>query len=261
MTTEAIPIPIDRPRRLHIHWIPDLLFHPGRLFRQVLGTDKPFWFTPMLILSVSAILNIAASGWVRQAAALSGQVELPPEFEYFSPEQQAQFMEAVEATSSPVFLYALPAMGRWIGLLTGWLVIGSLMHLVLTLLGSRGSMGGMLNVVAWASLPFALRDLIRFSSMTLSRQLILNPGLSGFAPASDAGTSLYLVKLLSAVDLFLIWQILLIVIGVRAISGLSRWKIWTAVLFSVLLVLATQALIQYQLASLSGLTIVRPFFF
>lgn len=41
--------------------------------------------------------------------------------------------------------------------------MGGLLHLVLTMLGGRDSTGGALNIVAWAALPFALRDLVRFS--------------------------------------------------------------------------------------------------
>ena len=54
-------------------------------------------------------------------------------------------------------LLALPMIGAVLGALLMWLVVSWLLHLVLTLLGGRGTSQGAINVVAWASLPFVVR--------------------------------------------------------------------------------------------------------
>ena len=62
-----------------------------------------------------------------------------------------------------------------------------------------------LNVVAWAGLVFALRDVLRVIFMLIAGHAIASPGLSAFSG------NLFVSKLLANVDLFLAWHIFLLV--------------------------------------------------
>ena len=187
-------------------------------------------------------------------------MNLPPDFQYYSPEQQAQFQQAMAATSSPVFLYVFPALVALSRVWIGWLLVGGLLHLVMTLLGGRGDTGAAMNLVAWAALPFALRDIVRIIAMLASQQLIASPGLSGFAPASEGFGPLFLVGLLGSVDIYLIWYSLLLVLGVRLGNGISRVKALSAVFLILILIFSAQAALVAFAGQLGGLTIIRPFF-
>ena len=112
-----------------------------------------------------------------------------------------------------------------------------------------------LNVVAWASLPFAVRDLLRVIFMLSTGHAIISPGLSGFA--SSAG---FLSQLLMRFDIFLIWNIFLLVMGFGIAEGLSRGKAITGVLVVILLVLFAQAGLGALLSGIGGTAVQRPFF-
>jgi hypothetical protein len=157
-------------------------------------------------------------------------------------------------------VYVFPALSALLGIWLGWLLVGGLLHLVMTLLGGRGNTMGAMNLVAWAGMPFALRDLVRGAALLVSRQPIDNPGLAGFAPLDATGFVAYLAAWLPVIDLYLIWHIVLLVLGVRAASSLTIGKAVGAALFTVLLVLAVLALIRFLTGQLGGLTIIRPFF-
>jgi len=258
--TDAFPLPIEKPRRFHLDWVLPVLFQPRRIFTKIAAQSQAVWLTPLLILSLTVILQVLAAGQIKQQTALSGQVELPPGFEYYSPEDQAQFQKAMEATQSPTFIYVLPALGAVAGVWVGWLLVGALLHLALTMLGGRGAISVALNLVAWASLPFAIRALIRATSMLITHRLIFNPGLQGFAPTGDSGLVLYLAAILALIDIYIVWHIILLVIGVRIASGLSIGKVWAGVLMVIVPVLFLQALLTYLVSRLSNLTIIRPFF-
>jgi hypothetical protein len=58
----------------------------------------------------------------------------------------------------------------------------------------------------------------------------------------------------------LIWHVLLLITGVRAGNGLSLGKATGGVLVTIGLVVALQALLDFLINRLGGLTIVRPFF-
>jgi hypothetical protein len=164
------------------------------------------------------------------------------------------------ATSGPVFLYVFPAISALLGVWVGWLLVGGLLHLVLTLLGGRSGTGSVMNIAAWASLPLAIRNLVRLVAVYSSRQLVTSPGLSGFAPVGEGSFNLYLAAFLALIDIYVVWHFLLLVAGARANNGISRLKAAGSILFTLLLILGAQALISFFMARLGGLTIIRPFF-
>ncbi len=248
----------------HFDWLVPLLTNPRATMARITTVSESVWRTPIFVLMVTALMRVLIAGSIRQEAAQSGQVVLPPGFEYYTPEQQAQFQQALAATSGPVFTYVLPALVAILGILVAWFLVGWLLHLVLTMLGGRGSSGQVLNLVAWATLPYALRDLVRTGAMLDGQQLLSHPGLSGFA--AEIGTnwsamwSAYLASLLALVDVYLIWYLVLLVIGVRLANGVSRRRAWTAVLLVVMLFTLLQASPALITAQFSDLTVIRPFF-
>lgn len=260
MSSETTALYLEENRRWRFDWLLPALVQPRQTFGRIAAASAGTWLTPILVLMLTALVRVVISGSIKQAAAATGQITLPPGFEYYTPEQQAQFQQAMSATSGPVFTYVLPAVLALIGVLVGWLVIGWLLHLVLTLLGGRSSSAQILNIAAWASLPFALRDIVRIVAMLNSQQLLDYPGLSGFAPAGEGNTAIYLAALLSLVDIYLLWQIYLLGIGVRSGDSLPAGKAWTAVCLTVLFVLLVRAVPALIAAQFSDLTIIRPFF-
>jgi hypothetical protein len=237
------------------------LFRPRQTLQEIASQTGSVWFTPLLVLTITAILLVVVAGPIKQQVAQSGQTVLPPEFQYLSPEDQAKIQEAMAATQGPVFVYVFPALSAVAGVWVGWLVVGGLLHLSLTLLGGRGATGSAMNLVAWSSLPFAVRDIIRSFYLFSSHRLIAEPGLAGFAPAGSSMLSLYLNKILASVDIYLVWQIVLLIVGVRVASGLSKTKAITGVAIAVLLVLVLRTLLISFVARLAGFTVIRPFFF
>lgn len=250
-----------RPRRWHFGLILPTLFQPRQTFARIVAIDRGLVSTPLVVLIVLSILSALLAGAIKEAAAASGQVTLPPGFEWYTPEQQAQFMQAMTATSGPVFLYVLPAILSAIGVIAAWLVVGWLLHLLLTLMGGRIPSRQTLNIAAWASLPFAVRHLVRIGAMFANDQLISHPGLSGFVSGDQGNAAIFAGALLALVDIYVIWHIVLLVSGVRAADTLAPPKVWTAVLFTVVLVLIARALPALIAAQFGDLTVVRPFFY
>ena len=258
---ENLDIVEERPRRVHFEWLLPTFFRPRRTLAKIAEQNHAVWITPLLVLSLLAIVAVLAASPVRQLAAQMGS-EIPPDFEWWSPEQQQQFMEAQANSSGPMFTIVFPALGAVLGLWVSWFLLGSILHLSLTLAGSRSSNTAALNLVGWASLPYALRSLVQIVGMLLSRSVINAPGLSGFAAEGAAGAAAFAGALLAFVDLYLIWQIILLLVGVVPVSRLARGKAWAAVFISlalILLISAVPALIAAQLGGLSGGGMI-PFF-
>jgi hypothetical protein len=186
---------------------------------------------------------------------MMGEVTLPPDWQFWTPEMQENYMRAQQATQGPVFNYVMPMVGSLTGLWVGWLLLAALLHFGSTLLGGRGSMQSALNIVAWASLPFAVRDILRIVFMLAAGHAILSPGLSGFTTTPG-----FFAQLLARLDVFLIWQVILLIIGFAVADGLPRGKAVAGVVVVLLLVLLAQAGLGALSSNFGGLAVQRPFF-
>jgi hypothetical protein len=259
MSETNIP-PSDAPRQFRFDWLLRGIFKPKALFQKIANQTESVWLTPLLLLTVIGIAQVLVAGWVNGLASSGGEVSLPPGFEYYTPEQQAQFQQALQATSGPVFRYVFPALGVILQTWLGWLAVSSLLHLVLTLLGGRGDMRSASNMVAWASLPLVVRDLVRIIALLVTKQPITSPGLAGFAPPGTELLPLFLAAVFALVDIYLFWHILLLTLAARQDNGLSLVKATSGVLVTILLALLAQAALGFAAGRLSNLTVIRPFF-
>jgi Yip1-like protein len=254
--TPMTDITLDpRPaRRFDFPRVQAILFRPRQVFQEMATESRSTWSTPMLVLTITAILVVIVAGYLRTRAAMMGEIQLPPDWEFWPPEMQESFMQAQQATQGPAFMYIIPMAGSLAGLWLGWLFLAALLHFGSTLLGGRGSMQSALNIVAWASLPFAIRDILRIIFMLSAGHVITSPGLSGFGPAAG-----FVSQLLMRIDIFLIWSVILLVIGFGIADSLPRAKAVPGVLVVVLFVLLVQAGLGALGSSLGGIAIQRPF--
>lgn len=252
-----VDIQLDqRPaRRFDFPRIWATLIHPRQVFTEMTSGTRAVWSTPMLVLSLMAALVVFVGGYLKSRAALMGEIPLPPDWQFWTSEMQNNYMQAQQATQGPVFTYIIPLVGASTALWLGWLVLAGLLHLGSTLLGGRGSMQSALNIVAWASLPFALRDLLRILFMLSTGHAIVSPGLSGFAVNASLWS-----QLLARTDIFLIWNVTLLVIGFGIVDNLPRGKAMAGVVVVMLIVLVAQAGLGMLGSGLGGTVIQRPFF-
>ncbi|HJW90465.1 MAG TPA: YIP1 family protein [Anaerolineales bacterium] len=160
--TETLLVPLESPRRMRLDWILPVLLRPRQTIANIAQQAGNVWAAPLLLLTLTAVLLVLAAGPIKHEAALSGQVELPPDFEYYPPETQAQFLKAMEATQSPVFIYVFPALMGVSGVWVGWLIVSGMLNLTLTLLGGRGATGSaMCSILPSKSAPWVTRPIPR----------------------------------------------------------------------------------------------------
>lgn len=243
---------VKTARRLDFSRILAVVRSPRRAFESIAAEGRSAWLTPMLVLTVALLLRVLVSGFFQARAAAMGEMPLPPDWQYWTPDMQNNYMQGIQATQGPAFVYIIPTVGALAGLWLGWVILSGLLHLVSTLFGGRGSMASALNVVAWASLPFAVRDLLRVVFMLIAGHPIASAGLSGFVSGTTGG-ALYLAQVLANVDLFFIWRAVLLVIGFRLADNLTGGKAAAGVLIVLLLALLAQAVLGFLGAGMGGM--------
>lgn len=222
-------------RRIDFSRLFAMIIRPNEAFSPMASDRHSTWLTPMLVLTLSSILVAIVAGYLKTQAALNGVVEFPPDWEFWTPEMQENYLQAQQTTQGPVVNYILPIIGVLFSLWLGWIVFSGIMRLVSTLLGGRGSMQSSLNIVGWANTPLIIRDILRALFMLSAGHEIASPGLSGFVQAG------FTHEFLSRTDIFLFWNIVLLGIGFSVVDGLPRNKALIGVLVVVLILIAIQS--------------------
>jgi len=241
-------------------WILPLFIRPRKTTAEIVAQEKPVWLTPLLLLSVLTLLVVLVAAPLQRMQNQTG-AELPPDFEYYSPEMQDQFFQAQATQTSPVMLYVFPLLGGLLKIWAPWFLLAIILYLSLTLAGSRASSTHSYNLVAWSMLPIALRLLVQIAVMLFSRSLISAPGLAGFIDSEAGGTGAYFRSMLGFIDIYFIFQVILLALGATQLSGLPRTKAVVATLISVLILLFLAAIPGLLSSALSGLSLNGGFYF
>jgi ABC-type antimicrobial peptide transport system permease subunit len=112
-------------KHLRRSWLLSVLLHPREAFGQITARSESLWLLPLVVISLAALVNVYVVGHIRQTTAALGEVQIPPELQYFTPEQQAQSVQqgmppSSVAVSTPTWLLGFALLfAVLIGLLSG----------------------------------------------------------------------------------------------------------------------------------------------
>jgi len=254
MSEEKAPLPKRRglPRLL---W--GIIVRPRATLEVLNEHGGRTWWMPALLAALLVVLPIVAAGPARtqqtREAILATQEQLGEQRGVeMSTEDQAQMEQSMAVVASPLITVVFPVASGVVGRVVGWLAWAGALYLAGTVIGGRSTFGQMFRMVVWTWLPYTLRGLLQTIYILASGQIIANPGISGFARENrpigeivlappSLGQTL-LVAFLSQVDLFLIWNLILLVIGVTVATRLPRRKA-ALVTLSVWLLLAALSMV------------------
>lgn len=237
MSSDAISIPPQQPQSF-LSKLLGIIIRPRSVFADIAQHDSRAWVLMGLISFLLIMLPVIVSGPIQQQL-LRAQFEENRD-QFGLPEESAD--ESVNPTAiitSPIITTVIPAITAVIGLAFGWLLWSGALHLISSLTGGRNSYLQMLRVVIWSWVPYGIRAIVQTIYISSTNQLITNPGLSGlvsggptpedpFAPVNPG--MLALRAFLSPLEIYLFWQLALLIVGTTAVSGQSTRKSAGAVL-------------------------------
>ncbi len=231
--------PVVSPQPLSGLWarIINVFVNPQKTFQAVKA--KPDWLVPVLIfaavMGLFGYFQMTDPGLVQSAKTLTmdklegknltteqidAALAMGDKFRVFTPIQSVLF---------PLLMLVVLGAGVW-------LFVGN------TLLGAKARYGQMVSVTAYTLLITALGTLIKLPVMLSTSNLFVHFSLATFMPDSSRETFLYKF-LMSATDLFSIWAMAVLSIGIAVICDLKINKVWPIVVVVNLLVFALSALV------------------
>lgn len=207
-----------------------VLFSPGQTFADI--ARKPDWVVPALVIIV---------------VALAAAIVTVPRIDF-----ESQFRESFEAkgVSGPQgeqamkFAVAISKGTQYLSpfLIIGFIAVAALLYWVGTkMMGGVASYAQVFSVVLYSWMPLVIRFLIRIP-IVLTKQSIAMQEVETVVKSSPAFLTSFkdnpvLWSLYLRFDLFLIWALILTVIGLAAASRLSKAK--TAVVVFVVWCIGT----------------------
>ncbi len=212
------------------------LTSPGRTFASVRDQSTlRDWLIPTLVVVVAGMVT----GILTLPATMEAGSEMMQEqYEGMTAEERAMAEQMQEAAPA-VTLVAVPVFSFL------WLfIVGGVMLLVANpILGGEANYGQMLAVTAYASLVKVIQTIVTVPFMVKTGTvLVIAPGLL----MSEEMLATFAGRVLSGLDLFTLWQVLLMAVGTGVMAGCSTRK----ALVPLLILWAVMIVVQAGLGSL-----------
>lgn len=201
-----------------------IIDRPRATFQAIMARPHwPVWLTPLFIFIVClAVLLVVEAPYQVELARQQAEQQLAT-----LPAGQSEAARAMMETtlSLPFMLGAGLAFGA-AALVIGVLAQAVFLYFAALVLGGEANFGSIFRVSLWSRFPVAMGVLVRAGFTAVSQQMIHYPGLSFLVGTGnffqDGQNPLYV--LFSQLDLFWLWQVLLLVIGLMVAARLGQGK-------------------------------------
>jgi hypothetical protein len=228
-----------------------VFFEPGKTFADV--AQRPSWFVPMLLTVLFGLIFCAVVG---QRIGWDNVVQQQMEMRMakMTPEQRAQAMQSVEMSRkiTPILAYAGAVVGPAIGYLIAALVLLGIAAGILSApvkfkqIFAIMCYSGMVGVVTVALTVVVIFLKKNPADFDIQHPLAFNAG----ALMDPNGPNKFLFSVASSLDVFSLWRILLVAVGLKAAAG--KKLSFGGALFAVLLPWGVLVLIGATFAGLFG---------
>jgi hypothetical protein len=211
-----------------------VFFEPGKTFADV--AQRPSWFVPMVLTVLFGLIFCVVVaqriGWDTIA-----QQQLDQRMAKMQPEQRAQAMQgaALSKKITPIIAYTAAVIGPAIGYLIAALV---LLGIVAGILSAPVKFKQVFAILCYAGLVGVLQAVLMVVVVFLKKNPadfdIQHPLAFNLGALMDPnGPNKFMYTLASAIDVFSLWRILLVAVGLKAAAG--KKLSFGGALFAVLL--------------------------
>lgn len=209
---------------------------PQATFARLTVYPRLKWVLPVVLGIVVLVISVwvtapYSSEIARQAAEQQWQaMGLPPE-------QVEEFRTQSARFNSPVATGISGTVFGTLVLLLIWLGSAGLFYFTALITGAELKFGSVFLVVTWSTLPLTLRTLIQTIYTAITGTFPVYSGLSALQVTGDIAkdSTNPLIAVLSYIDPFWIWHLVLLIIGLSVVTKFSKTKTFFMVLVYALL--------------------------
>jgi hypothetical protein len=181
------------------------------------------WVTPAFLVLVGLVVfSVVTAPLASELALRQAQQQMAS----LPPQQAEQAATQIERFTSPPVVAGFSIVGGLVVLAVMWLVWAGVLYFLGLVAGGEASFAQSFVLLAWSWIPYSVRHLTQAAYIAYSGQLILNQGLSFLVATGDQtkDATNWLYGLLSQFDLFYLWHLILVVVGLAAVGRFSKTK-------------------------------------
>jgi hypothetical protein len=193
-----------------------VLSNPGPTFESIV--QRPNILGPLLIFIVISVVSAVGVAVKVDFDALSREaIEANPNI----PADKVESSVGITKAIMKVSMYASPVL-----ILAMLLIVAGVCLLAFRMFGGEGNFNQALSVTAYAWMPRLIRGvlgaIVTFAKGSVSLADLQNPLMSNLGFLFDPKTQPVQYAMGSALDIFNIWSLVLLIIGLAAMSKLSK---------------------------------------
>lgn len=201
-----------------------ILVHPVHTLTCLRDLPQRTWLAP----AVLAVLLVLAQSLVTVPVAnQAASAQLEEQLAQMQIEEEAQIDGPMDRRANLPLRVATMLAWELFALWVRWLVRSGAIHLLSLGLGGRNRFNQVFSMVVWTWVPLLIRSLLQTLNIAFSGTLPGNQGLAAYLAALGqplpAGTSHILLSS-TQLDVFVLWNLMLLALGVLIITGLPRGK-------------------------------------
>jgi cell division protein FtsL len=219
-----------------------IIDRPTATFKAVLARRKWWmWAAPLLVVLVcmSAMMVVRAP----YDAEITNQ-QMERQLATMPPDQAEAARASMETFTSLPFRLATSLITAVLVLLIGLVGQSAILYFSSLIAGGEVDFGSVFTMSAWTRLPIAVSFLVQAGFMLAAKRAIQAPGLSTLVATGDlikdARNPLF--TLLSRIEPFWLWHLLLTVLGLAVVARFSRRKALAVTIIYVVISLAVNVL-------------------
>lgn len=219
------PIPVvEQPAMSYPARIANTFFAPSQAFAEI--KKKSGWFVPWILIAIVSVLFVATVDYkIGFDKVAENQIKLNTkamaQLEKLTPEQRERQL-TLSTTITRYSSYASPVLA----LIWFMILAGILMATFNFGLGQSVRFPVSLGIVMWASVPGLIRSLLAILALFVGVDpdgfMIQNPVATNLSFLANPSTSKTLYVLLSSLDIFMFWTLILTAIGFVSVSKVKR---------------------------------------
>jgi hypothetical protein len=201
---------------------------PGETFGRL--KEKPTWLIPLVIVVGFGVLS---------SAALFRKVVVPTQIERLTsnPDIPEEQMKKVKMTMGGTRGMVIALVGPAVAVPIVSCILAGLLCALSSILGGDVTFKKMFSLVCHSSLIGVLASIIKVPIMFVKGSMSVHTSLALIVPNMSTTSNVF--QLLSKVDIFTIWQVYLVGLGLSIMSGISSkkstisifllWVVWVAI--------------------------------
>lgn len=207
----------------------DIFHAPTKVFTSL--KEKPEWVTPFVIVLIVVALSAALTVSMTRETVMAQQEEILRERGV----EEEQIERAMQFASGPVAMITSTIIAP-IMIALMLLVFAAILNLFIPLFGGKGAFKPVFSVVCFSSLIKVPGAILRLILIIITKSPYVTASLALFAPTLAKTSFSY--RLLAGVDFFIIWEMILVALGIAITSEVRKnnayvlvFIIWIASVF------------------------------